>query len=318
MSAAPPRLLLIANPASRRMRNQQHLAIARILARRYDVETVLSTGAEHVRELAAGAASRGFSVLGAMGGDGLVSNAASGLAGTDVCLAILPAGTANASARSLGIPADASRAAEALVLAPTRRPVPVARITLSSSRGEQTRYALSQIGVGLDAEVVRHVEAHTGRKRRLGELYFAAVAICVLSRLRRDPPPPLRVASESRRADAVSLVIQVRWPYTYLGPLPIALTPEPVAGLDVLVIQAFTTRAIFSAVTRTFTVHSFGGCPGVQMWTRCHELEIAADGAPMVVQADGEPVGSVSSMRVAWTSEALVVANPCSSARRRW
>src|SRR5690606_7668731 len=47
------------------------------------------------------------------GGDGTVSAAAARLAGSDKALAVLPAGTMNLFARSLGIPAELDRAVAA-------------------------------------------------------------------------------------------------------------------------------------------------------------------------------------------------------------
>ncbi|MFN2569774.1 MAG: diacylglycerol kinase family protein [Candidatus Dormibacteria bacterium] len=311
-----PRLLLIANPAARRVRNNQHLGIARILSQRYSVEPVCSTSAEHVREAAGRAAAEGFSVVAAMGGDGLISNAVSGLAGSGALLAIIPAGTANASARSLGIAAGARAAARELAAAPTRRPLPVARLTLHSGGVTSTRYALSQVGLGLDAEVVRRVEACGQHKRRFGELYFAFITISVLTGWARRRKASMHVHSGERRAQAVSLLIQVRWPYTYLGPVTLALTPESTPGMDALVVRRFSGRAMISAVTRALTVHTFHRCPGVELWPGCTDVHIEADPG-MVAQADGEPLGFVESMDVTWSTESLLLANPVASVTPR-
>jgi diacylglycerol kinase family enzyme len=52
------------------------------------------------------ASDRGFDVFVAAGGDGTVSNAASGLARTKIPPGIVPVGTGNILARQLGIPLD--------------------------------------------------------------------------------------------------------------------------------------------------------------------------------------------------------------------
>ena len=59
------------------------------------------------------AVAAGASLVFAAGGDGTVRACAEALAGTGVPLAIVPLGTANLTARALGVPARADRAVEA-------------------------------------------------------------------------------------------------------------------------------------------------------------------------------------------------------------
>ena len=107
------------------------------------------------------AAAAGVGLVVAAGGDGTVRSCAEGLAGTDVPLGIVPLGTANLLARTLGIPAH-SRTALAVALG-TRED---RRIDLATADG--TPFT-AMAGMGLDAAVV----SATRLKHRLGWLAYA-------------------------------------------------------------------------------------------------------------------------------------------------
>lgn len=69
-------------------------------------EVKASKSAENAGELAGEAVDKGYEFVFACGGDGTINNVASRLVGTKTALGILPAGSGNALARSLGIPSD--------------------------------------------------------------------------------------------------------------------------------------------------------------------------------------------------------------------
>ena len=83
------------------------------------------------------------------------------LAGSDVAVAVIPAGTANLLARNLGIPTDLTRAVD-IALDGDRRP-----IDLGVINGE--RFAV-MAGAGFDAIMMK--EADRGLKDRLGQLAY--------------------------------------------------------------------------------------------------------------------------------------------------
>lgn len=92
------------------------------------------------------AAAADCDVVMAGGGDGTVSAAAARLVGTDKALAVLPAGTMNLFARSLGIPPDLDRAIAAFAQGGVRR-VDVAEVG--------GRIFVHQFSVGLHAKLIR-------------------------------------------------------------------------------------------------------------------------------------------------------------------
>ena len=104
----------------------------------------------------------GAELLVAWGGDGMVQRCVDVLAGTDVPLAIIPAGTANLFAANLGIPMDIEGAV-AVGLHGTRR-----RLDLGRFNGE--RFAV-MAGAGFDAAMIRDA-GDGGLKERLGRAAY--------------------------------------------------------------------------------------------------------------------------------------------------
>jgi YegS/Rv2252/BmrU family lipid kinase len=107
------------------------------------------------------------------GGDGTMNAAAEGLRDTDLALGILPLGTANDLARTLGIPPDAEAAAR-IILAGNRR-----RIDLGEVNG---RPFFNVASIGLSVAITR--ELTSDLKRRWGRLAYAVAALRVLPRAR--------------------------------------------------------------------------------------------------------------------------------------
>ena len=104
------------------------------------------------------AAAEGVDVVFACGGDGTISSVLSGLAGTGVPLAILPAGTGNLLARNLALPPDRD-ACLRIGLAGSDRKIDVGRID------EAHRFAV-MAGMGLDAAMI--ADAPPRLKARIG------------------------------------------------------------------------------------------------------------------------------------------------------
>jgi diacylglycerol kinase family enzyme len=143
---------------------------------------------------------RGYAAAVAAGGDGTIGAVATQLAGSGLPLGILPLGTSNDVARSLGIPLDLARAAEVIVRGtPTAvdagRAVPAATEPLAllperhggdghdstsalepGSRLRSGAYFLHALTLGLNAEFAR-LATDMARRRRWGRLNYAAAAL---------------------------------------------------------------------------------------------------------------------------------------------
>ncbi|WP_129675219.1 YegS/Rv2252/BmrU family lipid kinase [Candidatus Chloroploca sp. Khr17] len=120
------------------------------------------------QRLAAHAALDGYDAVIIYGGDGAVMEAASGLTGTGVPLAIIPGGTGNVMSIELGIENNIETAAALL----TRDEIPVRDIDMGEV-GEQ-RFAL-RVATGYEARYVKETTRES--KERLGKLAYALTAI---------------------------------------------------------------------------------------------------------------------------------------------
>ncbi|MGH3562425.1 MAG: diacylglycerol kinase, partial [Mycobacterium sp.] len=111
-------ITLLVNPASGHG-NAPHAAeraVAHLQRRGVDVVEIAGTDADHARRLVNEALSRGTDALVVAGGDGVISLALQALAGNDIPLGIVPAGTGNDHAREYGLPtADPEAAADIIV-----------------------------------------------------------------------------------------------------------------------------------------------------------------------------------------------------------
>ena len=180
------------------------------------------------------AVAAGASLVFAAGGDGTVRACAEALAGTGVPLAIVPLGTANLTARALGVPARADRAVDAGFDGRDRRidlalldgngldGTGVDMTSRSGTEGSATAFA-AMAGIGLDAAVVE--AAGEQFKRRLGWVAYGVAGVTRLSLPPRDFTVRLDDAEPLRRRARCVVVANA-------GLLPGGFTLLPEARLD--------------------------------------------------------------------------------------
>jgi diacylglycerol kinase (ATP) len=94
------------------------------------------------------AASNGYDIVIAAGGDGSINEVVNGLAEKGITLGIIPVGTANVLSRELNIPLDAEKAAKIIGNGNIKK------IDLGYANG---RYFTLMAGIGFDAQVVHSV-----------------------------------------------------------------------------------------------------------------------------------------------------------------
>jgi diacylglycerol kinase (ATP) len=116
------------------------------------------------------AAAKGVGVLFVWGGDGTVQRCIDAVAGTDIAVAILPAGTANLLAENLNVPHDLVEAVQVGLHGGRRR------LDTGSVNGE--RFTV-MAGAGFDARMI--ADADRGAKQRLGRAAYVAAGIRNLS-----------------------------------------------------------------------------------------------------------------------------------------
>lgn len=147
------------------------------------------------RKVAREAVQQGVDRVLAAGGDGTVRAVASGVAGSDVSLGIIPAGTANLLARNLGIPLTEPEAVD-VALGSRMRSLDVVQIITDD--GEPDRFAV-MAGIGLDAAIMSTSDsALKALKDMAGSLAYVVAAVKELGRkprvmrIRVDDGPVLR------------------------------------------------------------------------------------------------------------------------------
>jgi diacylglycerol kinase (ATP) len=169
---------LLYNPDSggSRTRRQAELESVLALLRGAGVEAqlVLTDSPAHAEEQARQAVLAGCDTVFACGGDGTVHNIVQVLASSQVALAILPMGTANALAHDLALPRDLAAAARAALHAVPRR-VALGRIQYLGLDGKLgTRFFIVAAGAGVDAHLF--YKLHAGTKQRMGMAAYYAKA----------------------------------------------------------------------------------------------------------------------------------------------
>jgi diacylglycerol kinase family enzyme len=300
------RLLLVVNENAYGVTRDRRDAVADMLAGAFKLEDATTERPGHAIDLTREAVLDGVEVVVALGGDGTVNEVANGLAGTDVPLAIVPAGMANVFARSLGLPDNAVAATRTLV---ERSTVPPRRVTLGVAEG---RYFTSNFGVGLDAAIVRRVEQHQRAKRRGGDWFFVWTGLRVFFTSFDRRVPKVRMAwgedLQHSREGLFLAIIQNTGPYTYLGKRPMRLCPTAQLdrGLDAIALDSLRTRVALPVVISSFGSARHAGWPHVLHVTGQRRIAVECEGT-LPVQMDGEYVGARSRVVVEAVPEALSV-----------
>lgn len=157
------------------------VAIARLHKRGVEVVEIIGDDADDARHLVGAALQKGADAVMVTGGDGVVSNALQVLAGTDIPVGIVPAGTGNDHARAFGIPAQDPEAAADLIVDGWTETVDLGRIT---DGGGASKWFGTVAATGFDSLV-------TDRANRMrwphGRLRYYVAMLAELSQLRLLP-----------------------------------------------------------------------------------------------------------------------------------
>jgi diacylglycerol kinase family enzyme len=219
--AAKKRMLIIVNPYATTVSDRLKNLVVYALQARYEVEAVDTEAAEHAIEIGREARTGGYDIVVAFGGDGTLNEVANGLAGTDVPISVLPGGSTNVVCRTLGIPNDVVDATEHLIsLADDFRP---RKIDLGRCNGRRFVFAC---GVGLDATVVKRVDAHPRLKARARQWYYTWAAISAFYRQYLRDPVRFELEVEGETLEGVTAIAQNSDPFTYFANIPIRICED--------------------------------------------------------------------------------------------
>src|SRR5215216_201325 len=213
---AKKRMLIIVNPYATTVSDRLKNLVVYALQGRYEVEAVLTEAQHHATEIGREACEGGYDIVVAFGGDGTLNEIANGLAGTDVPVSVLPGGSTNVVARTLGIPNDVVDATEHLLgLADDFRP---RRIDLGVANGRRFVFAC---GAGLDATAARTVDSHPRMKARGGRWYYTWAAVSGFYGSYVRNPVRMRMQVDRATAEGITAIAQDSDPFTYFGNQPV-------------------------------------------------------------------------------------------------
>jgi diacylglycerol kinase family enzyme len=311
--AAKKRMLIIVNPYATTVSDRLKNLVVYALQARYDVEAVDTEAAEHAIEIGREARNGGYDIVVAFGGDGTLNEVANGLAGTDVPVSVLPGGSTNVVCRTLGIPNDVVDATEHLIgLADDFHP---RKIDLGRCNG---RHFVFACGVGLDATVVKRVDAHPWLKARARQWYYAWAAITAFYRHYLPNPVRLELEIAGERHEGVTAIAQNSDPFTYFADIPIRICDD--IGVDdgtlsMALLNRARQRDMLPIATRVLSrrlqaskhrqIEDYDDVQ--EAMVRSISMDEDGQPRPFPVQVDGDYIGEHTELRFSVDPGALAV-----------
>ena len=265
-------------------------------------DLVTTEYAGHASELAREAVALDYRAVAVCGGDGTLAEVATGLAGSDVPLAILPRGTGNQVAQNLGVPLALRKAIDVAIHG-TPVSIDLGRI------GDRAFMLVA--GAGFDAAVMRSATRELKERWGFGAYVYAAVKEALSAAPRR-----FRITADGRdiEVDAVSVMVAnvgelfARW-----LPLRLPLAERPTGAwndglLDVVIVAPRNPQDMAALLWQAAQRRLHGSDRFVHFQARA--ITIDADPA-IAVQIDGDPAGETPiSMAVMKDALRVIVPTP--------
>jgi diacylglycerol kinase family enzyme len=301
------RILLIVNSFASSVTPRNTVLVHEHLAKHHDVQVVETNERGHATRFAQDAASRGLDAVVGFGGDGTLNEIATGLAGSDTALAMLPGGSTNVFVRTLGIANDPMVALTQLMAGIDRNEIE--RVSLGQANG---RYFTFHAGIGYDAAVVEQVERRSSLKRIVGQPLFAYSALhsWFKSYDRKYPHFTMNIDGRAIPNGFFSVVLNTN-PYTFVGKHPIHLSSA--ASLEkklvVVTFRRMTTPLMLKTLYSALRRGGLETSSGIDIATDVEHVKIEFP-APFPYQLDGDYLGDTTSIDIKHCPEALRLVRP--------
>ncbi len=304
------RILLVVNSFASSVTARNTVVVQRELSRGHDVTVVETNRRGHATRFAQDAARRRVDAVVGFGGDGTLNEVATGIAGTATALGVLPGGSTNVFARSIGMSNDPVAAVRQLVTA-LADPHAIHPIGLGKVNG---RYFCFHAGVGFDAAVVKTVERHAAAKRWAGHPLFiwAALRTWAIGYDRRRPHFALRFAGRPGGVDDGYFTIVLNTnPYTYLGNRPLDLSPAATLerGLVAITFRTMTASSILRGLGGALRGGGVKPSATLDVQADLGALTISA-GEPFPYQLDGDYLGETDRLEFRHVPAAVRLIDP--------
>ena len=250
------------------------------------------------------AVERGADVVIACGGDGTIRAVAQALTGTGVAMGMLPAGTGNLLARTLGLPTDVATATR-VALTGDDRLIDVGRL---SADGDDERVFLVMAGTGLDATIMESTPE--ALKGRVGPLAYVISGFRALRGRRARVTIVIDGGEPLRRSTRMVVVGNT-------GTLGggVALMPEAAIDDGRLDVVSLAPKGLLGwvAVATRVATRNHRGSRRIEHW-QANDVVVTSD-APQQAQVDGDLIGEARELRISIDAGALVVRVPGAAAR---
>jgi diacylglycerol kinase (ATP) len=249
----------------------------------FDLETTAYVG--HAAELALQSAELGYRGVCVVGGDGTLAEVATGLAGTDTPLAIIPRGTGNQVAHNLKIPIDIDAAVD----------VAVNGVATSIDLGRINGRAFALVaGAGFDAAVMASATRELKERWGFGAYIYAAVKEALAF-----APQRFHISADGKEFELEAVTVMMAnvgalfAAFLPFPPISFPLGPRPLEAwqdglLDVVILAPRKlpefASILWSAAHRKFSANDR------LIHFQASEITITAD-PPIAVQIDGDPAG---------------------------
>jgi diacylglycerol kinase (ATP) len=283
------------------------VAIARLHDRGVQVTEIIGDDAEDARHLVGAELERGTDAVMVTGGDGVVSNALQALAGTDVPLGIIPAGTGNDHAREFGIPTKDPEAAADIVVDGWTETIDLGRITCGDSRTRWVKWFGTVAATGFDSLVTDRANRMTWPHGRL-RYYIAMLA--ELSQLR--VLPFRMVLDGTREIDADITLAAFGNTRSYGGGLLICPNADPADGMLDITMAHSASR---TKLVRLFPTVMKGTHVDLDEVTTARAKSIHVECPGINVYADGDFACALPA-EISAVPGALRILRPARSTRR--
>lgn len=282
------RVALLVNPAARAGAHTGAATHAAERLRAQGVQTSILSGgsAAESSQLLRAALEVGVDAVAVAGGDGTVNLALQEVAGTGIPLGIVPSGTGNDFAATLGLRELDVAAAADTIAAGVTRDIDLARVT----RGDgSTQYYGSVLASGFDSKV--NDRANATRWPRGGSRYNIAILIEFLT-LAGIPYDVEYEHSDGTRARVHGDLVMatVGNGRTYGGGIPIAPDADPADGLlDLVLVRPAGRLRLLGLLPKVYR-GTHASVPEVSI-TRVRSVRLASPG--VTAYADGDPIGAL-------------------------
>jgi diacylglycerol kinase family enzyme len=313
------RAVLIVNPNATSTTAAARDLLAHALESRAHLTVAHTDHRGHATEIARAAARDGMDVVIVHGGDGTVNEVVNGVLGPPggsdhghvPAVSVVPGGSANVFARSLGISPDPVEATNQLVdlLGQHGRHERWRRIGLMDC-GE--RWALFTAGMGVDGEVVAAVEAQRNKGRRVtSSRYIRTTVPLMLRSARREPRMTLQLPGRPPATGVHLVFVSNANPWTYANTRPVWTNPRTTyeSGLGVFATTSMNVWANLGLVRQMLAKQPRLEAKHLIRHDDLPWVKVSAE-SPVASQIDGDYVGVNQEWTFTSVPDALGVVAP--------